>query len=127
MKDMKISRKNADTKNEAGIPAAHDGPEYPHGLSVHLNHESLKKLGLHKDPPQVGDKLHLQAHAHVTSARQDANGEHHVELQLRKLDLKDNTPGEEEMHEGMHKAVDKAVKGGYDGAAEADGKAKAAR
>jgi len=127
MKDMKISRKNADTKTEAVGPAATDSPEYPYGLSVHLNHDSLKKLGLHKNPPQVGDKLHLHAHAHVTSTRQEANGEHHVELQLRKLDLKDNTPGEEEMHEGMHKAVDKAVKGGYDGAQEKDSTTKAKR
>lgn len=134
MKDMKRTKKDLDKHKDADamspIGAQND---YPHGLSVHLDHESLSKLGMHK-LPKVGDKLHLHAHAHVTSVREEhrdgGKANRHIELQLRKMDLKSHAsgaPGEEEMNEGMHQAVDKATKGGYDGAAEADGKAKAAR
>jgi hypothetical protein len=43
-------------------------PEYPWGLCISLENETLAKLGLDGDPPQVGDILEFFAAAKVTSA-----------------------------------------------------------
>lgn len=122
MTDMKRSKK--ERKEENG-PMKVDGDSYPYGLSVRLDHHSLKKLGMHEKLPKVGDKIKMHAHAHVTSVSQHSReGEGgtpntHVELQLRHMAVE---PGagkgaekdgdtETAMNKGMRRAVDKAVVG----------------
>lgn len=117
MHDMKRSKKE---RKEHDGPMKMDGDDYPYGLSVRLDHHSLKKLGMHEKLPKVGDKIKMHAHAHVTSVgqhtREGGNPDTHVELQLRHMAVE---PGagesdgdtEEAMNKGMKHAVDKAVVG----------------
>jgi hypothetical protein len=44
------------------------GPEYPYGCCISLDDESLAKLKLDGDLPQVGEMIHFEALAKVTSA-----------------------------------------------------------
>lgn len=41
--------------------------DYPYGLRIELDHEGMKKLGMHK-MPRVGEKHRIVAHAKVTSS-----------------------------------------------------------
>lgn len=132
MTDMKRTKK--ERKDESG-PMKYDGEEYPYGLSVRLDHHSLKKLGMHENLPKVGDKIKLHAHAHVVSVSQhnregEGNPNTHVELQLRHMGVEhgaDKGMGksgdtEEAMNKGMKGAIDKAVKGPKEeGSEDADG------
>lgn len=43
-----------------------DKPEYPYGLSINLDNESLKKLGM-EELPQVGDTMMVMAKVEVRS------------------------------------------------------------
>lgn len=59
MKNMKLDGKEKrDYMNgPAAQPAA---PEYPFGLRIHLDNDSIKKLGIEK-LPEVGSKMKLMA------------------------------------------------------------------
>lgn len=71
MKDMKLTKAEKKNRNKPLEAAkASDGPEYPYGLSVELDHESMGKLGMSK-LPKIGSKIKFHAHAHVKSASQD--------------------------------------------------------
>lgn len=67
---------------------------YPYGTELHLDHETMDKLGM--DTPRVGDKHHVHAHAHVTSVSEDhRDGEkktRRVTLQLRKMSVSPHIP-----------------------------------
>lgn len=65
---MKQSAEEA--KEDAGCCiAGSDLPEYPYGLSLSLNEETLAKLGL-TAPPAVGTTMMITAKVVVTSASQ---------------------------------------------------------
>lgn len=117
MVDMKRSKKERKEANEPTKLGGPGGDDYPYGLHVHLDHESLEKLGMDK-LPRVGQKLHLHAHAHVTEVSEEHRdgGKKHrrVALQLRKLDVKD--AGSESAREA---ATAKGAKGAMDAALEA--------
>jgi hypothetical protein len=49
------------------VAAKSSREDYPYGLRIDLDHEGMKKLGMHK-MPKVGSKHQLHAHAHVVSA-----------------------------------------------------------
>lgn len=105
LKDMKRSKadKKAQEKRYDSIGSP-GGDDYHHGLGVSLGHEELTKLGMTK-LPRVGDKLHLQAHAHVTSVsenhRDGGKKERRIELQLRKMEVAAvNRAQKEDVHEG---------------------------
>src|SRR5271166_1995402 len=49
-----------------GASAEHSPPP-----SIHLGHEHMKKLGLHKAGLRVGDKIHVHAIAHVGAVSED--------------------------------------------------------
>lgn len=112
MKRTKQERKARDSEMKASLPGSEDS--YPYGLSVHLDHESLGKLGVDK-LPNVGDKLHLHAHAHVTEVREEnregGKKHRHVTLQLRKMALGAH---EDDAHKSQVAA--KGAKGAMDAA-----------
>lgn len=132
MTDMK--RTKAETKENDG-PMKSSGDSYPYGLSVHLDHHALKKLGMHDKLPRVGDRIKLHAHAHVTSVSQDSREggkpNSRVELQLRHMGVEhgaDKGMGksgdtEAAMNKGMKGAIDKAMPKGpkEEGSEEPDG------
>lgn len=64
------------------------GPEYPYGLQLTLNEETLSKLGI-EELPRVGDELRVEAVAKVTSVsmRSDKSDEDErcVNLQITEL------------------------------------------
>jgi hypothetical protein len=105
MTDM--ARTPEDVKKELGkdmammaSPAMSSGikptvPTYPYGLCVSLDEESMAKLGLDGDLPEVGEMIHFCAMARVTSAsmneREGTDGAketcRRVELQITHLGL----------------------------------------
>lgn len=127
MKDMK--RTKAEKKGEGTLKApSMTQDDYPYGLRVRLEHESLNKLGMSK-LPKVGDKLHLHAHAHVVSTEErsgeDGKKRRHVEVELRKMDLGGAPKDEAELNKGAKRIMDKALaegggKGNYDGEGQTD-------
>lgn len=75
MKDM--ARSPEELKKDRDIPmpvaAKISGPAYPYGLSLCLNDETLAKLGIEGDLPDVGDTIHIAALCRVTCASETEN------------------------------------------------------
>lgn len=69
--------------------------KYPYGLCISLDNETMEKLGLSGDLPEVGEMIHLCAMAKVTSAsaneRETTDGKTEtscrVELQITNMAL----------------------------------------
>lgn len=86
-----------EAKEEAAemMPATASVPKYPYGLCISLDDDSLEKLGLAGDLPQVGDVVQFTAMARVTSASQNeretgegkAEQECRVELQITDMGI----------------------------------------
>lgn len=99
--------------------------------SVHLDHEALTQLGLHKGKmPKVGDKLQMSATGHVASVGETEAGRHmHVELHDMKAAKghpgknQEKPDGDEtKLAKGAKRAMDKAVRGPKEeGSEEPDG------
>lgn len=64
--DLKLSK--AEKKEQVSENKA-PRMEYPWGLSISLDEDTMEKLGI-KGVPGVGDEFHFVCVAHVTSARQ---------------------------------------------------------
>lgn len=140
MKMVSMARTKADKKAEKDKYdkpySGMGGEDFPYGLSVSLNHESLKKLGLHDGAmPQVGQKLMLHAHAHVKEAREEQRegGEKHrrLELELRHMAIekqaatpKSAVASEESLNKGAKAEMDKVLSKGYDSAPAKDSAVK---
>lgn len=81
MINMKTSKKEADLVASESM----DSPEYPYGLRISLDNESLEKLGITK-LPDVGEQMHLVAHVTVQSVsayeHQGDTPSRSVELQI---------------------------------------------
>lgn len=87
MINMKQSRKGETLLAET---EASEQPEYPYGLRIHLDQESLAKLGI-TEMPEVGKTFTLQAHVQVVSVSQYENDEgksREMGLQITDMDLK---------------------------------------
>lgn len=85
MPSMKRSKK--DVKNaEVGIDS--EEPEFPWGLRVDLDNESLDKLGI-KDLPKVGEKMTLVAKVEVirVSESDSVSGEPRRDMELQITDM----------------------------------------
>lgn len=86
-----LKRSKAQQEKNSPTLAGKSGEDYGYGLNVNLDHDHLQKLGI-KTLPKPGTVLHLRAHAHVrdTSEHTDEDGKprRHVNLQLRKMELK---------------------------------------
>ncbi len=119
MKDMKRTKadKKAEEERYTGHKVGQD--DYPYGLSVSLDHHSLKKLGI-ENMPKVGSKVKLHSHAHVKSTREEnRDGKMHrsMELELRHMHIEPGEgtgaekDGDTEMehNKGMRAAIDKVL------------------
>ncbi len=90
MKLVDIAYTPKERKEEAAemTPGKYKGPEYPYGLSITLNEETLAKLGI-EELPRVGDEMRVEAMAKVTSVsmRSDKSDEDErcVGLQITEL------------------------------------------
>lgn len=105
--DKAAQKKRYDTIGGIG------GEDYHHGLGVSLGHEELSKLGI-SEMPQVGDKLQVTAHAHVTSAsenhRDGGQKERRIELQLRQMEVSAVKRAQnEDVHEGKLRGAKAAM------------------
>lgn len=78
-------------------------PAYPYGLCLCLDNETLEKLGIDGDLPDVGDMIQFTALARVTSASQNEKmtetGEtevcQRIELQITHMDVGGVEEGED--------------------------------
>lgn len=99
MKQVNMAYTKAELK-ERNSPKAcsleYGGNKYPYGLSMSLDNEALKKLGL-KDLPKPGTKMQLNATVVVTSSslnqRQDGEDNRRLELQIEKMGLAKGSDG----------------------------------
>ena len=89
MINMKLTREESDQAVAIDTKPG-DGPAYPWGLCIHLDTETLEKLGF-TEPPAVGSTLVLQARVTVTSVgmnqQQDGDKEQRAELQITDMEL----------------------------------------
>ena len=82
-------------------------PKYPYGLTLCLNSETLKKLGM-ATPPAVGSKLSLHAMVEVVAARQDKEQDGDVcastDLQVTAMELTAPVATSEERAAALYKS-----------------------
>lgn len=87
---MKLSSKEAKQQMEPSL-AAKDRPRYPWGLSVSLDTDSLKKLGI-EELPAVGESYLLVANVDVSSVSSNASeggSQKSLSLQITEMCLED--------------------------------------
>ena len=87
MVNMKLSKKEAE--KEMPAPAESEAPEYPYGLCIRLDKESIGKLAMGK--PAGGDEFLLTAQVFVKEVsvtdRADGDGYESMELQITDMAL----------------------------------------
>lgn len=67
--NMQQSAEEAKEHGNCCEPVASDEPRYPYGLELHLDEDTLAKLGI-TAPPAVGTTMMITAKVMVTSASQ---------------------------------------------------------
>lgn len=83
--------KSAPMPMGAGKPSA---PTYPYGLCISLDDESIKKLGLEGEMPDVGTLVHFCAMAKVTSVSEhEQEGTDGAKTSCRRVELQITTLG----------------------------------
>jgi len=92
---MKMDKKERmkDMPPPAGGESKYDGPEYPYGLCISLENESLDKLGIDLADFNVGDHVMVKARCEVkgvsSEARADGEDRNRLELQIARMDFHD--------------------------------------
>jgi hypothetical protein len=81
MKMVNMAEPGVKSTKDKEFPPNHDTPEGP---TVHLNHEHMKALGMHKNMPTVGQKIPMEGHMHVTSVS-NHEGRMSMTAELRKM------------------------------------------
>lgn len=96
MQSMKMTKAEAKTYLGAPIEPG-DAPAYPYGLTLHLDDDTLKKLGM-TEVPAVGTEMLLQGKVVVTSCgmnqEQDGDKKSRCELQITDMELHDSAAKE---------------------------------
>lgn len=101
-----LARSPAEKKEVAGeltpaTPSADSLPDYPYGLCLCLDQDTLEKLGMADEEIGVGDIMHIHGFAKVTSVSENQDGggsRKRVELQLTHMvaeDEDDETEGDD--------------------------------
>ena len=89
MISMKLSKEEK-TEQALGYMPEPDGPEYPRGLTISLDDDSLEKLGV-TDLPSAGSSLTITAKCTVTStsvnSREGGDSERNVGLQITDMEI----------------------------------------
>ena len=85
MPDMRLSEEE---KKDFSTPSLPKAPKYPHGLRIHIDADSLKKLGV-EGIPKVEDKVKFEADAMVMSVdKHEVNGdESEISISLQITDM----------------------------------------
>lgn len=88
-----ISMKQSN-KSETGVMPAYEEPEYPYGLCLDLNDESLKKLGF-TTPPAAGTEVMITARAYISRSSIDdtQDGGKRISMGLQITDMDISAPG----------------------------------
>ncbi len=86
--NMQLPKRSEKDLSTAAVPPEGEQPRYPWGLSLNLEDESLKKLGV-DTLPEVGVVLSLTAKVTVTSvsARDDQDGGKSRSMNLQITDM----------------------------------------
>lgn len=108
--DLKRSKKE---RKDNSTPKHIGEDDYPYGLTVHLDHDTLTKLGVHT-LPKAGSKVKLQAHAHVKSTedRTEDGGKRRrsMSLELRHMAIEGGGAGRQsDPRAGAKAAMDEAL------------------
>lgn len=115
MKRTKADKKKMQDTSSTPIGYG-ESEDVPYGLHVRLDHESMKKLGLHKGKmPKTGSKmkLHAIAHVHSTSdSTRDGESERSMELHLHHMGIAPHTETDDDAKQGAKAAMDKALEDG---------------
>lgn len=85
MKDMKLTK----TESNNDSPLAEDDRKYPYGLSLSLDEDALKKLGI-TELPAVGKSLTLHAKVKVESVSEseyESGASKNLGLQITHMEL----------------------------------------
>jgi len=85
MIDMKMTKKKG---GDRGLVMPNpNGEEYPYGLSISLNKESIKKLGLKAEDIVAGAEIDFCINVKVTSSRIEAGEKDvsYVDMQIMKM------------------------------------------
>lgn len=87
LKSMKLSKSS---REETAKPMALAEPQYPYGLAIRLDNDSLEKLGM-SELPKAGKKMKLMAMVEVVGASQHTmkggKDMKNVELQITSMGL----------------------------------------
>lgn len=110
MSMVNMAKTAEDVKKEIGefYPAAAPSvttSAYPYGLSISFDDDTLKKLGMSGDVPQIGESVRFEAVAKVTSAslneREKADGSKEqccrIELQITDMGMTGGDPADDEI------------------------------
>lgn len=97
--DMAYTAKEKKERNEPSKSTAiGSSPEYPYGMTLRLEDDQLKKLGM-DSLPKVGASIALEATCKVVSVSKNESVQGHssrcVELQIQKLGLDTEPDGME--------------------------------
>lgn len=100
MTSMKM--KKADMDGAVAPPVESDAPQYPYGLTLHLDAMCMEKLGM-KEPPAVGKKMMLMAEVEVTGSSQyksKDSTDSNVSLQITDMELHTKSDTAEKLYGG---------------------------
>ena len=103
--DMKMSKKEA--KGEFTVEKD-DGPRFPHGITIHLDDDSMKKLGF-DSLPDVGEEFIVVGVGPVESANESKRQkgvDRSMSIQLQRMEI---GPVDGDDEESLAAAIDKAI------------------
>lgn len=88
-----MAREPSERRDELTQPS---GPDYSHGLRIHLDHGDLEKLGHHDHPHEAGKEVHIHARGHIAEAmseERDGKKEQRLIMQLTHLGIHHEADG----------------------------------
>lgn len=85
-----MSRTKAEQKEHTTGPSLPEGEDYPYGLNINLEQESLKKLGLDADDFNIDSKVEIVCSGEINSIHESSSKENNhssVSIQITKMAL----------------------------------------